>query len=904
MIADGAKLSPRKPADSVDPAANGASHDGLDASRILIIDDTRAIHEDFRKILTGVQKVSLEEEDAALFGVEASHGPRATFKMDSAYQGNEGLALVQRAVKEGRCYSMAFVDVRMPPGWDGIETASRLWMADPDLQLVICTAYSDYSWDAIVKRLGNRDSLMILKKPFDVVEVLQLTHALTKKWQLTKQSESRFAELEARVDERTLELRAVNQRLLQDIAHRERAEARLAAFSNLSQRLSATKTAREAAEIIVQVADKLLGWDACSFSLYSAAEDKLREVLDIDTVNGQRSPSPLSNEEITPSALARRTIENGPQLISKENPAQMIPDGMPFGASGRPSASILYVPVRDASRVIGVLSIHSYTPDAYNRRCLETLQSLADHCGGALDRIRAEEALHTAQERLGHLLRQSPAIIYSFKTNGGISTPSWVSENVVQLVGYPSADCSHPVWWPAHVHPADWDRVSTERAEHSLQDEATLEYRLRHKNGEYRWVRDQRRRVSNADGTSAEVVGTWVDVTAQKELEAQLRQAQKMEAVGQLAGGVAHDFNNLLAVILGNTELVLMAAESELSEQNVQCLKHVTSASERATKLIRQLLAFSRKQILHSQPVNLNEVVGNLTKMLSRIITEDIELRCTYSPQLPLVQADVSMIEQVLVNLVVNARDAMPQGGQLRIHTEKHTFAGRCQAHPEARSGDFVCLSVTDTGTGIAVEHLPHLFEPFFTTKEVSKGSGLGLATIHGIIKQHQGWVEVSSQLQSGSTFFIYLPARGVAPAPESEKVSEAPLRGGSETILLVEDDEAVRSLTRHVLENFGYRVLVATSGREALDLWEAGTRDFNLLLTDIIMPQGVSGIELAEQLCAQRPGLKVIYMSGYGGDAVAEKGCMDGRLKHRLLQKPFRSQELIVTLRQCLDEQ
>ncbi len=380
----------------------------LDSSRVLIIDDTRAVHDDFRKILARVRDSSFEDADAELFGRKVEPVCQTSFELDSAYQGNEGLKLVERAVAAGRSYSVAFVDVRMPPGWDGIETASRLWEADPDLQIVICTAYSDYTWDAIVKHLGNRDSLLILKKPFDTIEVLQITHALAKKWSLTRQAKSRFAELEARVDERTAELRAVNRQLQQDIAQRERAEARLAAFSTLSERLSVTKTAREAGEIIVNIAGQLLGWDACSFALYSATEDKMHHVLAMDTLEGRRVPCTSPDDNMEPSPLARRAIEDGPQLILKEKPDQLMPGGVPFGDMARPSASILFVPVRDASRVIGVLSVHSYTANAYNQQSLETLQSLADHCGGALDRIGAEEALHIAQDRLNHLLRQKP----------------------------------------------------------------------------------------------------------------------------------------------------------------------------------------------------------------------------------------------------------------------------------------------------------------------------------------------------------------------------------------------------------------------------------------------------------------------------------------------------------------
>jgi two-component system cell cycle sensor histidine kinase/response regulator CckA len=386
--------------------------------------------------------------------------------------------------------------------------------------------------------------------------------------------------------------------------------------------------------------------------------------------------------------------------------------------------------------------------------------------------------------------------------------------------------------------------------------------------------------------------------------EAQLRQSQKMEAVGHLAGGIAHDFNNLLAVMRGNTELVLMT-ESQLSDAVSDCLKQVVSASDRAANLTRQLLTFSRKQGMQPQPLDLNEVVGNFAKMLKRIIGEDFRLQCTYAARLPAVQADVGMLEQVLVNLAVNARDAMPKGGQLLILTETTRLdAAHASAHPEARAGDFVCLSVTDTGTGIAAEHLPHLFEPFFTTKEVGKGTGLGLATVYGIVQQHEGWIEVASELGAGSTFKIFLPALepSLAAVSATEPVEAKPA-GGSETILMVEDDEAVRSLTSRILRRSGYHVHEAASGPQALELWRAHKQEIALVLTDIIMPEHMNGRELADQLRAERPDLKVIFISGYSGETVGKDSAVPWRTGTGFLQKPCHRHTLLQTVREALDE-
>jgi signal transduction histidine kinase/ligand-binding sensor domain-containing protein/ActR/RegA family two-component response regulator len=384
--------------------------------------------------------------------------------------------------------------------------------------------------------------------------------------------------------------------------------------------------------------------------------------------------------------------------------------------------------------------------------------------------------------------------------------------------------------------------------------------------------------------------------------EAKLRQSQKMEAIGQLAGGVAHDFNNLLCVIRGNAELVLMNPHG-LSEQATDCLRQVTAASDRAANLTRQLLAFSRKQVMQTQPLNLTGVIGNLTKMLKRIIGEDIELRCLAAERLPFVSADVGMVEQVLVNLVVNARDAMPRGGKLVISTET-VLCGSDYTHqnPEAREGQFVCLSVSDNGVGIEPDNLPHIFEPFFTTKAPGQGTGLGLATVYGIIKQHQGWIEVVSKVGAGTTFKIFLAAIEMPQVNPTLKVDETKPRGGNELILVVEDDDAVRSLTRKLLEGFGYRTVEAVSGRQALEQWSDRTSEIDLLMTDMVMPEGLTGRDLAEQMRARRPDLKVLFMSGYSPEVAGKDTEFIQRNGAHFLQKPVPPRELLRTVRHCLD--
>jgi signal transduction histidine kinase len=388
------------------------------------------------------------------------------------------------------------------------------------------------------------------------------------------------------------------------------------------------------------------------------------------------------------------------------------------------------------------------------------------------------------------------------------------------------------------------------------------------------------------------------DVTAQKRLEEQLRQSQKMEAIGQLAGGVAHDFNNILTVIGGHASLLL---NSDLESLTAKSAQQIAQATERAAGLTRQLLTFSRRQVMQPCRLDMNEVVSNMTKMLGRLLGEDVSLQLTYWDQPSLVQADASMMEQVLLNLAVNSRDAMPKGGQLAIKIALVDIGPVHVAHhPEARAGRFVCLTAADTGCGIPPENLRRIFEPFFTTKQLGKGTGLGLATVYGIVKQHQGWIEVESHVGKGTTFRVYLPKSQESPMAAQEKPAETPVRGGSETILLVEDETPVRELVSTILTGRGYNVLQAESGPKALEVWKQKRDDIDLLLTDLVMPDRMNGRELAEKLWSDRPKLKVIFTSGYSADVVGKDFVLKQGLHY--LQKPYHPQKLALAVRDCLD--
>jgi PAS domain S-box-containing protein len=404
--------------------------------------------------------------------------------------------------------------------------------------------------------------------------------------------------------------------------------------------------------------------------------------------------------------------------------------------------------------------------------------------------------------------------------------------------------------------------------------------------------------VRDAAGQIVNYVAVKRDVTREVQLEDNLRQIQKMEAIGQLAGGVAHDFNNILLALLMQTEMLEMT--EQLPAEVREGLKQIHQDANRAAELTRQLLLFSRRQIIQPRRLDMNEVVTHLARMLQRIIGEDVRLQL-HLHTLPLfIHADPGMMEQVLMNLAVNARDAMPRGGRLIIETTTHSLDEPAAALiSEAAPGQYVSVSVRDTGDGIAPEVLPRIFEPFFTTKETGKGTGLGLATVFGIVKQHHGWIKVDTRPGEGATFRVFLP---VCPAEIAEPAADpasVPARGGTETILLVEDDIAVRTPLRLVLQRHGYRVLEAANGGEALTLWPEHRASVALLLTDLVMPGAVGGQELAGRLQAEQPQLRVVYTSGYSVEMAGRE--LHLRPGEKFIQKPYNPDDLLKILRETL---
>jgi PAS domain S-box-containing protein len=582
------------------------------------------------------------------------------------------------------------------------------------------------------------------------------------------------------------------------------------------------------------------------------------------------------------------------------------PDAAPWreAALARGYRAMAALPLGTGGKVIGVFNLYGSEPGFFDGDELRLLDELSLDISFALEindrenaRQRTEAALLASEERFRQIAENIQEVFWI--TDPQKQSILYVSPAYAAIWGRSCESLyAHPLAWVEAIHPEDRARVldaAKTRQAHGTYDE---QYRIQRPDSTLRWIHDRAVPIRNAAGEVYRIVGVATDITRQRQLEEEFRQSQKMEAIGQLAGGVAHDFNNILSAVMMQTELALLTPA--LPAETREFLGDIKSATNRAANLTRQLLAFSRRQVMQSRLLDLNDLVTNLTKMLQRILGEDVRLQLNLHSRPLTLRADAGMLDQVLLNLVVNARDAMPSGGRLYIETSERLIdAAEAHLLPDVRPGLYVCLRVTDTGVGIAPDVASRIFEPFFTTKSDGKGTGLGLATVFGIVKQHGGAVQVASELGHGATFSVFLPAAVVSSPPLAEPGKTKP-RGGTETILLVEDETSVRMLTRRVLERQGYRVIEARHGLDALNVWKMPHGKIHLLLTDIVMPEGLNGRQLAEQLQLAEPQLRVIFTSGYSPDIAGRELIL--REGQNFLQKPCPPDQLLAAVRACLD--
>ncbi len=673
-----------------------------------------------------------------------------------------------------------------------------------------------------------------------------------------------------------------------DVSDRKRVEALSSALYRVAEKSSSAQDLQQFFASVHGIVDELMYARNFYIALYDPANDLLTFPYFVDEQDFAPSPKKLGR------GLTDYLIRTGEPLLATPEVLQTMEERGEVARNGSRSLDWMGVPLRVNGNTFGALVVQTYSENIrYGERDKEVLTFVARQLASAVEIKRNEQALRRSEARYRSLVQSSVYGIYRSSLEGRFLD---VNPALITMLGYGSAeevlllDPEKDVF----AQPEEHSRLIAEFKQAGRLD--GFEVKWKRNDGGTITVRISGRAVSSADEPADVLEAIAEDVTDRRALEDQFRQAQKMEAVGRLAGGVAHDFNNLLMVISGYAEVILaqLPVDNPLHEKG----RAIQLAADRATTLTRQLLAFSRKQLLELKVVDVNAIVQDMERLLRPLIGENVELLTVLAPEAIHTRADAGQLEQVLMNLVVNAKDAMPTSGRLTIRTKSIVMdESQRRGQQFIRPGDYVMLSVSDTGMGMDKETQSRIFEPFFTTKEKGKGTGLGLSTVYGIVKQSGGYVVVQSEVGRGSSFHIYLPqVQGTAekhpvPAPDSST-------GGTETILLVEDEESVRQLVRDTLSSRGYRVLEAESGEAGLDVAGKHLGKIHLLITDVVMP-GISGRELVKQLTEGRPETKVLYLSGYTEDAILNDGSID--IGTAFLQKPFSLQNLSRKVREVL---
>jgi len=643
---------------------------------------------------------------------------------------------------------------------------------------------------------------------------------------------------------------------------------------------------------------KLLRFDRMAINIIEP--DSL--TFSIPYVLGPEVPGRRANDSVPlAGTAAEEVIQTRSSLLmrneDREEFAQRFPGLLPVLNQGM--QSLLMVPLISRDRVFGVLNLQLARNPSYTKEDLRLAEKVGAQIAGAIassqiyvTHQQVLKAFQESEEKYRLLVQNSGEAIF-IAQDGVIKFPNIQTQ---RMLGY-SAEELATLPFVSHIHRDDREKV-VERHRKRMQGikvPNTYSFKIKNRQGQELWS-EINAVLIEWEGKPA-TLNFVRDITEQKKLEAQFLQAQKMEAVGQLAGGIAHDFNNLLTIINTHSELALM----ELKEWDPlkEKFEAIHRAGEKAAGLTRKLLAFSRHQVGGMKFIDLNRIVEDLEKMLHRVIGENIQLRTVLSRDLGHIKADPGQIEHIILNLVVNAKDAMPSGGTIEIKTADVQVGEESpNLLPGMKRGSYVMLSVSDTGVGMNPEVRERIFEPFFTTKEKGKGTGLGLSTVYGIIKQSGGDIWVSSESGQGTVFEIYLP-RVDEPLQESQKATfKGGLRGGDETILIVEDEDGVRKLTSKILNKQGYKILEASNGGDALLLCEQLKEPIHLLLSDVVMP-GINGPELARRIMNLCPGVKVLFMSGYAGQAISQSGTLDE--KASFIQKPFSARNLVEKIQEVM---
>ncbi|HXM13659.1 MAG TPA: PAS domain S-box protein [Candidatus Eremiobacteraceae bacterium] len=672
-----------------------------------------------------------------------------------------------------------------------------------------------------------------------------------------------------------------------DITDVRRMQEERQVISDIIHALNETSNLDQLLLSIHQSLSKVLYAENCFVVLHNRETDNFHFAFFTDEFDTQPAPQKLPR---TCTSLVFRT---GRAMLIPQSEFDRLAQRGEVELVGSPSPAWLGVPLKTPTATIGVLAVQHYRNEKiYDERDLEFLDSVGGHIALAIERRSAEDALRNSAAMFRLFFSSNPLPTWVFDCESFLCLQ--VNDAAVRLFGYSTTEFESMTildFRPATEHVAFLDFLR----QPSFGPHAKPTWKHVRKDGKIIDAEVIAHRLEYAGRPVYLVVAQ--DVGERQLLEDQLRQAQKMEAVGRLAGGVAHDFNNLLMVIKGHTELLLNALpQGDAAARKVELIDR---AADRAASLTRQLLAFSRMQVLQPRVINLNKIVEDMGKLIPRLLGEDVDLVVRTSPDLGAIRADASQMEQVIMNLAVNARDAMPNGGRLVIETSNAELdRSYANARPVVTPGQYILLAVSDTGTGMDQETQARIFEPFFTTKEQGKGTGLGLSTVYGVVKQSGGFVWVYSEVGKGTSFKVYLPRVDQPIDATGATISYAEAPRGTETVLLAEDEADVRELAREFLVAAGYTVIEARNGQEALKLAAERAEEIDLLVSDLVMP-GMTGQQLAALLQQQDPALRVIFMSGYSEHAAAEAAQAGSSV--RILTKPFNRMALLRTIREVL---
>jgi len=673
-----------------------------------------------------------------------------------------------------------------------------------------------------------------------------------------------------------------------DITEQKRAEELNAALYAIAAHSQSAEDLQQFFAAIHNIVGQLMNARNFYIALYDPQSQLLSFPYFVDEEDPTPTPKPLGR------GLTEYVLRSGEPLLATPAVFEELVRRGEVELIGAPSLDWLGVPLKSGTISIGALVVQSYSENArFGERDCEILKFVSQQLAAAIEHKRYEEALRRSEARSRSLILSAAFGICRCTLGGRFLD---VNPALITMLGHGSVedllqlDARREVF----VNPQELGRLAEDyRRTGSLNG---VEVQWRRKDGRVIIVRLSGCTAISTDEPQEVLELIAEDITDRRQLEEQLRQSQKMDAVGRLAGGVAHDFNNLLMVINGYTEVLLEQLEKGSAMHHK--VQSIQQAADRAATLTRQLLAFSRKQLLELKVVDVNTVIGDMERLLRPLIGENIELVTRLSTETGHTRADAGQLEQVIMNLVVNAKDAMPEGGKLTLQSSDVTVRQNFSEHRFIQPGRYAVISVTDTGHGMDKETQSRIFEPFFTTKEKGKGTGLGLSTVYGIVKQSNGYVFVQSELGAGTTFYVYLPQvedSAEEPCPAKPQQNEA---GGCETVLLVEDEESVRELVRVTLAARGYNVLEAENGESGLRIAESFKDPIDILVTDVLMP-GIGGRELAKKLLALRPGISVLYLSGYTEDVVVTPGALGPGTA--FLQKPFTLQNLAKKVHEVL---